>query len=89
LLRLEKDLLLLLEQYSTILKQAAEEYNPSVIAIYAFNVAKTYNSFYTEHSVLNAESKEKKQFRLELCQLTANVIKDAMSLLGIRVPERM
>jgi arginyl-tRNA synthetase len=89
LLKLEKDLLLLLEQYSTTLKQAAEEYNPSVIAIYAFNVAKTYNSFYTEHSVLNAESTEKKQFRLQLCQLTANVIKDAMSLLGIRVPDRM
>lgn len=89
LLKLEKDLLLLLEQYSTIVKQAAEEYNPSVIAIYAFNVAKTYNTFYTEHSVLNAESHEKKQLRLQLCQLTANVIKNAMSLLGIRVPERM
>jgi arginyl-tRNA synthetase len=89
LLKLEKDLLLLLEQYSTIVKQAAEEYNPSVLAIYAFNVAKAYNTFYTEHSVLNAESEEKKQLRLQLCQLTANVIKDAMSLLGIKVPERM
>ncbi|HTM93087.1 MAG TPA: DALR anticodon-binding domain-containing protein, partial [Flavisolibacter sp.] len=89
LLKLEKDLLLLLEQYSTILRQAAEEYNPSVIAIYTFNVAKTYNTFYTEHSVLNAESEEKKQLRLQLCQLTANVIRDAMSLLGIKVPERM
>jgi arginyl-tRNA synthetase len=89
LLKLEKELLLLLEQYSTIVKQAADEYNPSVIAIYTFNVAKTYNTFYTEHSVLNAESEEKKQLRLRLCQLTANVIKDAMSLLGIRVPERM
>lgn len=89
LLKLEKDLLVLLEQYSTIVKQAAEEYNPSVIAIYAFNIAKAYNTFYTEHSVLNAESEEKKQLRLQLCQLTANVIKDAMGLLGIRVPERM
>lgn len=89
LLKLEKELLLLLEQYSTIVKQAADEYNPSVLAIYAFNVAKTYNTFYTEHSVLNAESEEKKQLRLQLCQLTANVIKHAMSLLGIKVPERM
>jgi arginyl-tRNA synthetase len=89
LLKLEKELLLMLEQYLTIIKQAADEYNPSVIAIYAFNVAKTYNTFYTEHSVLNAESEEKKQLRLQLCALTANVIKDAMSLLGIRVPERM
>lgn len=89
LLKLEKELLLLLEQYPAIVKQAADEYNPSVIAIYAFTVAKTYNSFYTEHSVLNAESEEKKQLRLQLCQLTATVIKNAMGLLGIHVPERM
>ena len=89
LLKLEKELLLMLEQYATIVKQAADEYNPSVIAIYAFNVAKTYNTFYTEHSVLNAESEDKKQLRLQICELTAYVIKNAMSLLGIRVPERM
>ena len=89
LLKLEKELLLLLEQYPAIVKQAADEYNPSVIAIYAFTVAKTYNGFYTEHSVLNAESEEKKQLRLQLCQLTATVIKNAMGLLGINVPERM
>ncbi len=89
LLKLEKTLLLLLEQYPAILQQAALEYNPSVIAIYVYNIAKTYNSFYSEHSVLNAESEEKKQLRLRLCQLTANVIRDGMSLLGIRVPERM
>jgi arginyl-tRNA synthetase len=89
LLKLEKELLLLLEQYSTVVKQAANEYNPSIIAIYIFNVAKTYNSFYTEHSVLNAESEEKKQLRLRICALTANTIQSAMALLGIRVPERM
>ena len=72
-----------------MLQQAANEYNPSVLAIYAFTVAKTYNSFYTEHSVLNAESVEKKQLRLHICILTADVIKKSMNLLGIRVPERM
>ena len=89
LLKLEKELLLLLEQYASILQQAAIEYNPSVVANYTYQVAKTYNTFYTEHSVLNAESAEKKQLRLQLCQLTASVIKHAMSLLGIRVPDRM
>ncbi|HVG42129.1 MAG TPA: arginine--tRNA ligase, partial [Chitinophagaceae bacterium] len=49
LFKLEKELLLLLEQYPTIIKQAATEYNPSVIAIYAFTIAKLYNAFYTEH----------------------------------------
>ncbi|MDQ3550634.1 MAG: DALR anticodon-binding domain-containing protein, partial [Bacteroidota bacterium] len=89
LLKLEKELLLILEQYVTIVKQAAFEYNPSVIAIYAFQVAKNFNSFYTEHSVMNAETEEKKQLRLQICKLTAHVIKNAMSLLGIKVPERM
>jgi arginyl-tRNA synthetase len=89
LLKLEKELLLLLEQFPQTLQQAADEYNPSIVAIYAFTVAKTYNSFYTAHSVLNAESEEKKQLRLNICRLTADVIRSSMQMLGIRVPERM
>jgi arginyl-tRNA synthetase len=89
LLKLEKGLIVKLEQYSAIVEQAATEHNPSVLAIYAFELAKTFNTFYTEHSVLNAESVEKKQLRLKLSEMTANVISSAMGLLGIRVPERM
>lgn len=89
LLPKEKELIVLLEQYETILEQALEEHNPSVIAIYAFSVAKTFNTFYTEHSVMSAESEEKKQLRLQLSELTANIISSSMGLLGIRVPERM
>jgi len=89
LLKLEKDLIVLLEQFETILEQALNEHDPSVIAIYAFNVAKMFNTFYTEHSVMNAESEEKKQLRLQLCELTANTIASSMNLLGIKVPERM
>jgi arginyl-tRNA synthetase len=89
LLRLEKDLIVSLEQYPVILEQAVAEHNPSVIAIYVFNLAKAFNTFYTEHSVMNAESEEKKQLRLQLSEMTANVIASGMSLLGIRVPERM
>jgi arginyl-tRNA synthetase len=89
LLKLEKDLVILLEQYPTIIDQAVAEHNPSVIAIYVFNLAKAFNTFYTEHSVMNAESEEKKQLRLQLSEMTANVIASAMGLLGIKVPERM
>ena len=89
LLPKEKELLLLIEQYGSTVQQAAAEYNPSVIANYAFTLAKTYNGFYAEHSVLNAESEEKKVLRLELCQRSSAVLKAAMALLGIRVPERM
>jgi len=89
LLKLEKGLIVKLEQYSTIVEQAAAEHNPSVLAIYAFELAKMFNAFYTEHSVMNAESDEKKQLRLKLSEMTANVIASAMGLLGIKVPERM
>ena len=89
LLKLEKDLIILLEQYPTAIEQAVAEHNPSVIAIYVFNIAKAFNSFYTEHSVMKAESEEKKQLRLQIAEMTANVIASGMSLLGIKVPERM
>ncbi len=89
LLPKEKELIVLLEQYGTVLEQALLEHNPSLLAIYVFNVAKTFNAFYTELSVMNAESEEKKQLRLRIAALTANVIAASMGLLGIRVPERM
>ncbi|HMK04185.1 MAG TPA: arginine--tRNA ligase, partial [Ferruginibacter sp.] len=86
---LEKDLIVSAEQYPTAIEQAGHEHNPSVIANYIFHLAKTFNSFYTEHSIANAETEEKKQLRLRLASLTANIIKSGMQLLGIRVPERM
>ncbi|HNA96773.1 MAG TPA: arginine--tRNA ligase [Chitinophagaceae bacterium] len=89
ILKLEKELIVLLEQYPVMLDQAIAEHNPSAIAIYVFNLAKSFNTFYTEHSVLNAETETKKQFRLQLSSLTAHVIASGMSLLGIKVPERM
>lgn len=85
----EKKLIVLLEQYPAMLEQACVEMNPSVLATYLFALAKAYNSFYTSHSVLNAESPEKKELRLQVSQLTVNVIRHAMGLLGIKVPERM
>jgi arginyl-tRNA synthetase len=63
--------------------------NPSAIAIYVFNIAKAFSSFYTEHSIANAETETKKQLRLQLASMTANTIKSGMQLLGIDVPERM
>lgn len=89
LLPLEKELIIATEQYPSIIEQACAEHNPSVIANYVFHLAKTFNSFYTEHSIANAETEEKKQLRLQLAILTANIIKSGMQLLGIKVPERM
>jgi len=89
LLPLERELILILEQYSNIIEQAAEELNPSVIALYVFHLAKTFNSFYAEHSIANAEDEEKKNLRICIAEMTANVIASGMQLLGIAMPERM
>ena len=89
LLKLEKEILVALEQFNTILRQAEKELNPSVVAIYIFNLAKTFNSFYTAHSIANAETAEKKDLRLKLAMHTSNVLKKGMQLLGISMPERM
>jgi arginyl-tRNA synthetase len=89
LLPLEKALTITLEKFPSIIEQACTEMSPSVIAAYAYQLAQTYNSFYAEHSIANAESAEKKTLRLWLCLLTANTLRNAMNVLGIRVPERM
>lgn len=89
LLALEKKLVVILEQFGGVIDKAANEHNPSEIAIYVFELAKIFNSFYAEHSITNAESEEKKQLRLQLASMSATVIKSGMQLLGIDVPERM
>jgi arginyl-tRNA synthetase len=89
LLPLEKELILILERYPEVLKQACAEMSPSLIAGYVFNVAQLFNTFYNKHSFLNAESPIKKELRLQINQLVANVLKSGMALLGIQVPERM
>lgn len=89
LLPLERALTIILHRYPSIIEQAGEEMNPSVIAGYTFELAKTFNSFYSVHSIANAESPGKKELRLRLCRLTATVLHSGMGLLGIRMPERM
>jgi arginyl-tRNA synthetase len=89
LLPLERQLIIFLEKYSNTISEAGNEMNPYIIANYVYNLAKLFNSFYTEHSVANAETEEKKKLRLALSIMTSGVIKSALQLLGIRVPQRM
>ena len=89
LLPLEKSLAITLEVFPTVIGEAATEHDPSKVAIYIYGLAKTFSSFLSEHSIANAESEEKKMLRLQLSQLTAQVLKTGMQLLGIGVPERM
>lgn len=86
---LEKELLLLAEQFEQILKQAADSLDPSTIAIYLFQLAQSFNSFYAALSIVNAENEEKRQLRLKLSSLVATILSSGMLLLGINVPEKM
>ncbi|QEM03219.1 arginine--tRNA ligase [Mucilaginibacter rubeus] len=85
----ERDLIVLLDKYPETVKEAAKGYSPAVIANYVYELAKTYNKFYHEKSILQAEDEDSKQFRLALSASSAKVISKGMKLLGIEVPERM
>jgi arginyl-tRNA synthetase len=75
--------------FPQVIKQAAQEYAPSVIANYLFELAKEYNQFYHELTILKEEDNMKRNFRLALSEMTACNLKNGMDLLGIEVPERM
>jgi arginyl-tRNA synthetase len=89
LLPLEKALAMELANFSAVINEAAESLDPSKVAIYAFNLAKLFNSFYAELSISNAESETKKNLRIQLGILTAATLKQSMQVLGIEVPEQM
>ena len=89
LLPLEKQLAIELSLFPAIINEAADNLDPSKIAIYAFNLAKLFNTFYTEHSIANADSETKKQLRIKIGILTAATLQKAMGCLGIAVPEQM
>jgi arginyl-tRNA synthetase len=85
----EDALIGLATDFPSIIQAAGDEMNPAVIANYLFELAKEFNQFYHEHSILNADSGQQKNFRLLVSSLVANIIKDGMYLLGMEVPERM
>jgi arginyl-tRNA synthetase len=85
----EKKLAITLEQYPVILENAAVEFNPSLICNYCFQLAQEFNSFYDVHSISKAENEEKKQLRLMLIIMAAQIMRSAMQLLGIKLPEKM
>jgi arginyl-tRNA synthetase len=85
----EQALLKVLAQFPEKVSQAALDFNPADIANYMFEVAKAFNRLYHEVSILGESDNNLKQNRLAMCWLTANTLRNGMSLLGITVPERM
>jgi len=85
----EIQLIKLIHQFPSIITEAANEMNPSVVANFLYELAREFNQFYHDHSVLNADSKKIVQLRITLSVQVSRVIREAMWLLGIDLPERM
>ena len=85
----ERELIKTNLEYPAVVQQAADEYNPALVANYAYELVKHYNQFYQNCHILGAEDAQLKAFRVGLSGLTARVVEQAMGLLGIDMPERM
>ncbi len=85
----ERDLIQALANYPAIIGASAQEFSPAQLANYAYDLAKLYNKFYHEETILKAEDENVKGFRLQLSASAARIIAESMNMLGIQVPERM
>ena len=89
LLAEEIELIKSLTDFPVVVASAGENFAPSIIAAYAYDLAKTFNGYYHDHSILREENEEKRRMRVMLAALVARTISKAMKLLGIDVPQRM
>lgn len=85
----EKDLIFALSLFPNRISVAAADFSPSILSLYAFELAKTYNQFYAEVSIFADPNPEAVQFRIALSKVVSETIRTALELLGIEVPERM
>jgi arginyl-tRNA synthetase len=85
----EKELVKIMSEFPSVLKEAGLNYSPALIANYSFELVKQFNTFYQSVSILNEENEALKYTRLLIATNIAEIISNAMALLGIRVPDRM
>lgn len=85
----ERELIAILDDYPSVLTAASAQYSPALIANYTYDLVKSFNSFYQNVSILGETSQEVKTFRVQLAKKVAEYIKEAFTLLGINVPDRM
>jgi len=85
----EKDLIKTVYEFPNVVSTAADIYSPALISNYVYEIAKEFNQFYHDFPILKAENENEKNFRVNLAKIVGTTIKNAMSLLGIDVPERM
>lgn len=85
----EEGLIQMVADFAAVVKQAGEDYSPSIIANYTYDLVKEYNQFYHDYSILREENEAVKVFRIALSANVAKVVRLGMGLLGIEVPSRM
>ncbi len=85
----ERELIRMVYDFPAVLEESAHTYNPGLVANYTYELTKLFNQFYHDCPVLKADDEALKRFRIKLSDATADIIKNAMGLLGIQVPERM
>ncbi|MEI6408736.1 MAG: arginine--tRNA ligase [Bacteroidota bacterium] len=85
----EKELLVALHDYPNVLQNAADNYDPSLVANFCYALAKSYHKFWHDLSVFNAATPEARAFRLQLSKAVGQTLQSGMRLLGIEMPERM
>ena len=85
----EEGLIQMVADFAAVVKQAGEDYSPSIIANYTYDLVKEYNQFYHDYSILREENEAVKVFRIALSANVAKVVRLGMNLLGIEVPSRM
>ncbi len=83
------DLIAIIARYPAIIQAAAEDYDPSAVAAFCYDLAKNYHRYYHEFPILKAESEAARSFRLKLSDMVAKVLTSGMELLGIQMPEKM
>ena len=87
--KIETELIFVLSEYPAAIRKAGDDYSPSILANYIYELAKTFNQFYAEVSIMNETDTDKQQFRLALIKSVSETIQRATALLGIEVPIRM
>jgi len=85
----EKEILKTISEYPAVVEEAAASYSPALLANYCYEIAREFNQFYHDHSILNEPDARKRNFRLVLSECVVKIMRSGMGMLGIEMPDRM
>jgi arginyl-tRNA synthetase len=85
----ELDVLKQIAKFPKVLEQSATELSPYILANYLYSLVKSYNSFYQDYPIITEPDENSKNFRIQLSNITSNLIEKGMKILGIEMPLRM